>query len=123
MGTIVNIDDVQAWKAALKVISHLAGWHVKPDSLESEIIRKICGKIFSDLQFSKMGQEIVRRASRKEAGGRTRLWLCEDILHVLKNNTGTEVVEGIVLNIPIQKEELLDAGRHQTTMGWNYESR
>ncbi|KAF3945706.1 hypothetical protein CMV_027943 [Castanea mollissima] len=31
MGTIVNIDDVQAWKAALKVISHLAGWHVKPD--------------------------------------------------------------------------------------------
>ncbi|KAF3961736.1 hypothetical protein CMV_013679 [Castanea mollissima] len=60
--------------------------------------------------LQEMGQEIVRRGSRKEAGGRTRLWLCEDILHVLKNNTGTEVVEGIVLNIPIQKEEVLDAG-------------
>uniref|UniRef100_A0A7N2MVU1 ADP-ribosyl cyclase/cyclic ADP-ribose hydrolase n=1 Tax=Quercus lobata TaxID=97700 RepID=A0A7N2MVU1_QUELO len=60
--------------------------------------------------LQEMGQEIVRRGSPKEAGGRTRLWIYEDILHVLKNNTGTEVVEGIILNIPIQNEELLDAG-------------
>ena len=37
--------------------------------------------------LQEMGQEIVCRGSRKEAGGRTRLWLYEDILHVLKNNT------------------------------------
>ena len=37
--------------------------------------------------LQEMGQEIVRRGSRKEAGGRTRLWFYEDILHVLKNNT------------------------------------
>ena len=37
--------------------------------------------------LQEMGQEIVRRGSQKEAGGRTRLWLNEDILHVLKNNT------------------------------------
>ncbi|KAL4632214.1 hypothetical protein ACB092_04G035700 [Castanea dentata] len=58
--------------------------------------------------LQEMGQDIVRRGS-KEPGRRTRLWLYEDILHVLKNNTGTEVVEGIMLNSPIQKEEHLDA--------------
>ncbi|KAF3965666.1 hypothetical protein CMV_010169 [Castanea mollissima] len=55
-----------------------------------------------------MGQDIVRRGS-KEHGKRTRLWLYEDILHVLKNNTGTMIVEGIMLNTRIQKEEHLDA--------------
>ncbi|XP_050257545.1 TMV resistance protein N-like [Quercus robur] len=58
--------------------------------------------------LQEMGQDIVRRGS-KEPGRRTRLWLYEDVLHVLKNNTGTEVVEGIMLNAPIQKEEHLDA--------------
>ena len=36
--------------------------------------------------LQEMGQYIVRRGS-KEPGKRTRLWLYEDILHVLKNNT------------------------------------
>ena len=36
--------------------------------------------------LQEMGQDIVRRVS-KEPGKRTRLWLYEDILHVLKNNT------------------------------------
>ncbi|KAM4070558.1 hypothetical protein ACB094_12G174000 [Castanea mollissima] len=56
-----------------------------------------------------MGQEIVRRESPKEPGGRSRLWIYKDIIHVLKNNTGTEVVEGIMLNLPIQKVEHLSA--------------
>uniref|UniRef100_A0A7N2LK38 ADP-ribosyl cyclase/cyclic ADP-ribose hydrolase n=1 Tax=Quercus lobata TaxID=97700 RepID=A0A7N2LK38_QUELO len=56
-----------------------------------------------------MGQEIVLRESPKEPGGHSRLWIYEDVIHVLKNNTGTEVVEGIMLNIPIQKKEQLSA--------------
>ena len=28
MGTIVNIEDVQAWKAALKEVANTAGWHM-----------------------------------------------------------------------------------------------
>ena len=32
-------------------------------------------------------QEIVRRESPKEPSRRSRLWLCEDVLHILKNNT------------------------------------
>ena len=34
-----------------------------------------------------MGQEIVRRESPREPGGRSRLWIYEDIIRVLKNNT------------------------------------
>ncbi|KAF3947449.1 hypothetical protein CMV_026414 [Castanea mollissima] len=56
-----------------------------------------------------MGQEIVSRESPKELGGRRRLSLYEDILFVLKNNIGTEVVEGIKLNTPIEIEEHLSA--------------
>nr|XP_023892973.1 TMV resistance protein N-like [Quercus suber] len=56
-----------------------------------------------------MGQDIVRRESPKEPGRRSRLWIYKDIIHVLKNNTGTEVVEGIMLNLPIQKVEHLSA--------------
>ncbi|GMY19155.1 TMV resistance protein N-like [Fagus crenata] len=56
-----------------------------------------------------MGKEIVRRESPKEPGGRSRLWLYEDVLHVLKNNSGTEAVEGIMVNTPYEKEENLSA--------------
>ncbi|XP_030936726.1 TMV resistance protein N-like [Quercus lobata] len=56
-----------------------------------------------------MGQEIVRRESPKEPGGRSRLWIYDDVIHVLKNNFGTEAVEGIMFNIPIQKVEHLSA--------------
>jgi hypothetical protein len=37
--------------------------------------------------LQEMGREIVRRESRKEPGRRSRLWLYEDVLHVLKNDT------------------------------------
>ena len=33
-----------------------------------------------------MGQEIVRRESPREPGGRSRLWICKEIIRVLKNN-------------------------------------
>nr|XP_023882249.1 disease resistance protein TAO1-like [Quercus suber] len=57
--------------------------------------------------LQEMGQEIVRRESFKELGGRSRLWRYEDVLHVLKNNIGKKFVEGIVLKTPaIKKEDL-----------------
>ncbi|KAL4600360.1 hypothetical protein ACB092_11G193500 [Castanea dentata] len=59
--------------------------------------------------LQEMGQEIVSRESPKELGGRRSLSLYEDILFVLKNNIGTEVVEGIKLNTPIEIEEHLSA--------------
>ncbi|XP_062082861.1 disease resistance protein RUN1-like isoform X1 [Humulus lupulus] len=48
--------------------------------------------------IQEMGREIVRQECIKEPGMRSRLWITEDICHVLKNNTGSEKVEGIFLN-------------------------
>jgi hypothetical protein len=37
--------------------------------------------------LQELGREIVRRESPQEAGGRSRLWHSEDVLHVLKDST------------------------------------
>ncbi|ONI21319.1 hypothetical protein PRUPE_2G059000 [Prunus persica] len=47
--------------------------------------------------LQEMGKAIVRGES-KEPGERSRLWLSKDIFYVLRNNTGTSAVEGIVLD-------------------------
>ncbi|KAI9119899.1 hypothetical protein K1719_009288 [Acacia pycnantha] len=49
--------------------------------------------------IQKMGWEIVRQECIKEPGRRTRLWDPQEVYDVLKNNRGTEVVEGIILNV------------------------
>nr|XP_012574031.1 TMV resistance protein N-like isoform X2 [Cicer arietinum] len=46
-----------------------------------------------------MGREIVRESSAKEPGKRCRLWFHEDVHDVLTKNTGTETVEGLILNL------------------------
>ncbi|XP_042988608.1 TMV resistance protein N-like [Carya illinoinensis] len=55
--------------------------------------------------LQKMGQEIIYDESPEEPGRRSRLWHRKDVLHVLENNTGTEVIEGLVLNSPNQKDQ------------------
>nr|XP_011470666.1 PREDICTED: TMV resistance protein N-like [Fragaria vesca subsp. vesca] len=47
--------------------------------------------------IQEMGCEIVRQESYEEPGGRSRLWLRNDIFHVFTKNTGTEAIEGILL--------------------------
>ncbi|XP_075636243.1 TMV resistance protein N-like [Castanea sativa] len=59
--------------------------------------------------LQEMGQDKVRCESLKEPGGRSRLWCYKDVLHVLKNDTGTKLVEGIVLRMPVHKNECLSA--------------
>ncbi|CAN6544826.1 unnamed protein product [Malus baccata var. baccata] len=53
--------------------------------------------------LQEMGRQIVQEQSIKDPGKRSRLFIAEDIYHVLKSNTGTSNVEAIVLhcyNIP-----------------------
>ncbi|KAL4317339.1 hypothetical protein AHAS_Ahas15G0375200 [Arachis hypogaea] len=50
-----------------------------------------------------MGQEIVRQESPKDPGKRSRLWLPEDVIQVLQENTGTSEVELIILEAPMSK--------------------
>nr|POF04641.1 tmv resistance protein n [Quercus suber] len=51
------------------------------------------------------GREIVRRKYPDEHGQRSRLWLSDDIFHVLKHDTGTEKVKGIFLSSSFIEEK------------------
>ncbi|KAL9437560.1 hypothetical protein AB3S75_023431 [Citrus x aurantiifolia] len=46
-----------------------------------------------------MGREIVRNESIDHPGERSRLWYHKDIYEVLKNNSGTEKIKGIFLDM------------------------
>ncbi|XP_028805618.1 TMV resistance protein N-like [Neltuma alba] len=54
--------------------------------------------------IEEMGKEIVRQKSPKEPGKRDRLWFYDDILHVLQENTGSDEIEAIILDLPEDKE-------------------
>ncbi|KAH9781778.1 ADP-ribosyl cyclase/cyclic ADP-ribose hydrolase [Citrus sinensis] len=48
--------------------------------------------------IQEMGCQIVRKQSPDEPGKRSRLWKEADVHHVLSQNTGSEVVEGIMVD-------------------------
>ncbi|XP_059653600.1 disease resistance protein RPV1-like isoform X2 [Cornus florida] len=52
-----------------------------------------------------MGRHIISQESLKEPGKRSRLWHHEDALNVLKEKTGTETIEGLILNLQLSKED------------------
>ncbi|XP_027362793.1 TMV resistance protein N-like [Abrus precatorius] len=51
-----------------------------------------------------MGREIVRQESPLKPGDRSRLWFSKDILHVLKENKGSDKIEIIMLHLLKNKE-------------------
>ncbi|TKY68172.1 TMV resistance protein N [Spatholobus suberectus] len=51
-----------------------------------------------------MGREIVRRESSENVGDRTRLWCRKEVLRVLKENSGSNRIEGIMLDPPSHQE-------------------
>ncbi|XP_050273318.1 disease resistance protein RPV1-like [Quercus robur] len=51
------------------------------------------------------GREIVRSESLNQLGQQSRLWLSNDIFHVLKHNIGTEKVKGIFLSSSFLEEK------------------
>ncbi|MED6130938.1 hypothetical protein PIB30_005226 [Stylosanthes scabra] len=78
------------------------GIQVLVDKSLMSIDRNDCLRMHDLIQD--MGREIVRQESTSEPGKRSRLWLDEDIFHVLQNETGTEKVEVIILYSSRQKE-------------------
>nr|XP_007134181.1 hypothetical protein PHAVU_010G026400g [Phaseolus vulgaris]ESW06175.1 hypothetical protein PHAVU_010G026400g [Phaseolus vulgaris] len=56
-----------------------------------------------------LGREIIRESSRKEPGKRSRLWLNEDAVKVLTENTGTEAVEGLALTLHLTSRDCFEA--------------
>ncbi|CAN6570550.1 unnamed protein product [Malus baccata var. baccata] len=57
--------------------------------------------------LEEMGREIVRQESIKEPGKRSRLWNYEDVHHVLTQNTATEAVESIILDLLFSKPKVV----------------
>ncbi|XP_048127281.1 disease resistance protein RPV1-like [Rhodamnia argentea] len=55
--------------------------------------------------LQELGREIVRQESPENPGRRSRLWYHEDILKVLRENSGTNSVEGIKLDM-LEPEEV-----------------
>ncbi|KAH9782146.1 ADP-ribosyl cyclase/cyclic ADP-ribose hydrolase [Citrus sinensis] len=53
-----------------------------------------------------LGQLIVTRQSPEEPGKRSRLWKKEEVRQVLIENTGGEVVEGIIVNAYFPEDEV-----------------
>ncbi|KAI9092537.1 hypothetical protein K1719_027665 [Acacia pycnantha] len=68
--------------------------------IDKSLIKIEGGRMLMHDLIEDMGKEIVRQESPNEPGERSRLWCYKDILHVLRQNTGTNKVEVIVLDLP-----------------------
>ncbi|KAI8571069.1 hypothetical protein RHMOL_Rhmol01G0088700 [Rhododendron molle] len=55
-------------------------------------------KIVMHDMIKDMGREMVWQESPQDPGKRSRLWYPNDVLEVLRDGTGTEAVEGLILN-------------------------
>ncbi|TQE03052.1 hypothetical protein C1H46_011416 [Malus baccata] len=53
-----------------------------------------------------MGREIVRAECAMEPGKRSRLWHHEDVTSVLRDESGTEAIRGLTLELPENSDEL-----------------
>ncbi|XP_030971304.1 disease resistance-like protein DSC1 isoform X2 [Quercus lobata] len=93
-----------------RVANILRTLHYKPNIdldvlVEKSLITISGGTLWMHDLLQELGKEIVRCESPDEPGGRSRLWLKEDILHLLIDSAGTEKVESIFLNSSPNKED------------------
>uniref|UniRef100_A0A6N2MJN6 NB-ARC domain-containing protein n=1 Tax=Salix viminalis TaxID=40686 RepID=A0A6N2MJN6_SALVM len=57
-----------------------------------------------------MGREIIHKESPDHPGKRSRIWQCEDAWNVLSKQMGTEVVEGLSVDVRASENKLLSTG-------------
>uniref|UniRef100_A0A6N2LJM7 TIR domain-containing protein n=1 Tax=Salix viminalis TaxID=40686 RepID=A0A6N2LJM7_SALVM len=57
-----------------------------------------------------MGREIIHKESPDHPGKRSRIWQLEDAWNVLSKQMGTEVVEGLALDVRASENKLLSTG-------------
>ncbi|XP_006385250.3 disease resistance protein RUN1 isoform X2 [Populus trichocarpa] len=72
-------------------------------------------KVFGDMVtmhdlLRDMGREVVCKASPKEPGKRTRIWNQKDAWNVLEQQKGTDVVEGLALDVRASEAKSLSTG-------------
>ncbi|CAL5399034.1 unnamed protein product [Camellia sinensis] len=70
------------------------------------LVYEVDKKLMMHQLLSEMGREIIRQASPKELGRRSRVWDHNDAFSVLKEKTGTKTIEGLILDLPELKEDM-----------------
>ncbi|XP_028964882.2 TMV resistance protein N-like isoform X2 [Malus domestica] len=75
---------------------------------EKSLITISNNKVLMHGLIQELGRQLVRRDAVEDPGEQSRLWLHDDVIHVLRNNTGTNAVEGIALDFPKLKEACWD---------------
>ncbi|XP_073263018.1 disease resistance protein RUN1-like isoform X2 [Populus alba] len=96
-----------------KVLGARCGYNPEVDlqTLHERSLIKVLGETVTmhDL-LRDMGREVVRESSPKEPGNRTRIWNQEDAWNVLEQHKGTNVVEGLALDVRASEAKSLSAG-------------
>ncbi|WCJ41975.1 Disease resistance protein (TIR-NBS-LRR class) family [Euphorbia peplus] len=64
-------------------------------------------KLMMHLLIRDMGREIVRQEAPDDPGKRSRLWRHRDAFDVLSENSGTEAVKGLTLNLQMLNKEVI----------------
>ncbi|KAL9381643.1 hypothetical protein Peur_024678 [Populus x canadensis] len=93
------------------VLEVRCGYHPEDDlgTLSERSLIKVnaSGKISMHDLLRDMGREIVHKESPNHPGKRSRIWQCEDAWNVLSKQKGTNVVEGIVLDVRSSEDKLV----------------
>ncbi|KAI8024050.1 TMV resistance protein N [Camellia lanceoleosa] len=92
----IDKNDLMEILDSLGFHGHLGIQHL----VEKSLITISYGELIMHDLIQDFGRNIVRQESPKEPGQRSRLWHFDDIKCVLMDDTGTEKVEGIVLEDP-----------------------
>ncbi|KAI9377291.1 hypothetical protein POPTR_019G046000v4 [Populus trichocarpa] len=96
-----------------KVLGARCGYNPEVDLetlRERSLIKVLGGTVTMHDLLRDMGREVVRESSPKEPGKRTRIWNQEDAWNVLDHQKGTDVVEGLALDVRASEAKSLSAG-------------
>ena len=83
-------------------MAHIEGFGCKKNIetlRDKSLIAILGGKLRMHDLIQKMAWRVVCRESPQEPGRRSRLWLCKDVFHVLKENT----VSGLVYRYKVRE--------------------
>ncbi|GFY95026.1 disease resistance protein (TIR-NBS-LRR class) family [Actinidia rufa] len=125
LGSSLSGKTLSIWKSQLKKLKAIPDSEIfeklrlSYDSLQDDhdkdlFLHVACFFVGKDKDLTKlemhqllqeMGKEIVHRESPKEPGERSRLWNSKDSINVLKENMGTQKIEGLIVDMRLLKKD------------------
>ncbi|XP_030934994.1 TMV resistance protein N-like isoform X2 [Quercus lobata] len=101
-------ENINCIRDILKTFGYYPDYNIGVLMEKSLITIDAWGTLWMHDLLQELGTEIVCHECPEDPGRRSRLWIYEDVLNVLKNNTGTELIEGIVLKEHVHKTKQLN---------------